>query len=314
MSSKDPYEILGVSRTADADEIKQAYRRLAKQHHPDRNPGNPQATERFKEVQAAYEVLGDSKRRQQFDQFGAGGPRPDFHHWDAHTTHRHGGDVGFDFGNLGDLSSIFEQFFAGTSARGRGRGPGGARAQAAHPGADLEHYVQVTFEEALHGTKREVVLSAPEGGAERIEFRVPAGVKNGQKIRVRGKGHHGMGGRGDLIITCTVEPHRFFRREDNDLYVDAPLTIIEAALGAKITVPTLSGSATVSIPPGTASGAKLRLRGHGVPAKNGATAGDLFVVIKIQAPKELTPKARELLESLQTELHEEPRAQIGWDT
>jgi len=318
MSSKDPYQILGVSRSADADEIKRAYRRLAKQHHPDRNPGNPQAADRFKEVQAAYEVLGDPQRRQQFDQFGAGGPRPDFHHWNSHTTQRHAPDTGgFDFGNLGDLSSIFEQFFSGARMRGQGRGRGRSTVsatQAAPPGADLEHHVQVSFEEALHGTTREVVLSAPEGGSERISFRVPAGVSNGQRIRVRGKGHQGPGGRGDLMITCTVAPHRFFRREGSHLYLDVPLTITEAALGTKISVPTLSGSATVSIPPGTASGAKLRLRGHGVPAKNGASSGDLYVVVKIQPPKDLSPKARELLAALQTELTEQPRATLGWET
>lgn len=308
MSSKDPYHILGVSRGADADEIKRAYRKLAKQHHPDRNPGNPQAAEKFKEVQAAYEVLGDTQRRQQYDQFGAGGPRPDFHHWDSHAAHRHRPDMGgFDFGNVGDLSSIFEQFFGGGGGRGRP-----AQAARAAPGADLEHGVQVSFEEALAGTQREVVLSSPDGGTERISFRVPAGVTDGQRIRVRGKGHLGQGGRGDLLITCRVAPHRFFRREGDDLYLDAPLTILEATLGAKITVPTLTGSASVSIPGGTGSGAKLRLRGHGVPAKDGDNAGDLFVVLKIQPPKELTPEAREMLESLQDQLDDDPRQNLDW--
>jgi DnaJ-class molecular chaperone len=312
MGDKDPYDILGVSRSANQDEIKRAYRRLAKQHHPDRNPGNPKAADQFKEVQAAYEVLGDPQRRQEYDQFGAGGPRPDFHGWDPRTAHRHRSEgASFDFGSFGDLSSIFEQFFT------RRSGPGGGRAQqrtaqAGPPGGDLEHRVHVTFEESLSGTSREVVLNAPEGGTERIAFRIPAGVEDGQRIRVRGKGHLGAGGRGDLIITCHVTPHAYFRRSGKDLHLDAPLTIAEAALGGKIAVPTLSGSATVTIPPGTSSGTKLRLRGHGVPGNNNASAGDLIVVIKIQAPPSLSERARELLISLQEELGDNPRDRLDW--
>ncbi|RMF85425.1 MAG: J domain-containing protein, partial [Planctomycetota bacterium] len=211
VQSRDPYEILGVSRNASADEIKRAYRRLAKQHHPDRNPGDKKAEERFKEVQAAYDVLGDPQRRAEYDRFGAGGPAPDFHRWAEAPPP---GAVSVDFGDLGDLSSIFEQFF-------QGRAPGATRAgrarrthRRAPKGGDLEHTVFLTLEEAAAGAKREVVLRTSDDprDTERIEFRVPPGVTDGQRIRLAGRGQVGPGGRGDLYVICRLQPHPVFRR------------------------------------------------------------------------------------------------------
>ncbi|MGE0480442.1 MAG: DnaJ C-terminal domain-containing protein [Phycisphaerae bacterium] len=316
MSRKDPYEILGVSRTASADEIKRAYRRLAKAHHPDRNPDDRTAESKFKELQAAYEVLGDPERRAQYDRFGAGGPRPDFQNW-AQTNGGRAGGVEFNFSDFGDLSSIFEQFF-NRSAGGAGSTQTRARrARAAPdvrmPGADLEHAVEISFDEALRGTRRAVVLAGGAGEQERIEFRVPAGVADGQRIRLRGKGHPGPAGRGDLIVTIRVHPHRHYRRDGLDLLLDVPLSLAEAALGAKVDIPTPAGPTRITIPPGTSSGTKLRLRGKGVHDARRDETGDLYAVVKIEAPRELSTRARELLTELDREAPQRPRAALDWD-
>lgn len=302
MRTKDPYEILGVPRNASQEEIKRAYRRLAKENHPDRNPGNPQAGERFKEVQAAYEVLGDAGRREQFDRFGAGGPPPDFRAWDS-VQGGPAGDAGFDFG---DLNSIFEQFFSQSRA---GRSPR-RRAPARPParGADLEYEVEITFEESLRGTTRELRLAlGPE--TERIQFRIPRGVADGQRIRLAGRGHPGPGGRGDLIIHVRVHEHPLFRREGLDLLLDLPLRLSEAALGAKIEIPTLDGPTRLTIPPGTASHTRLRLRGKGVHDERSGRTGDLYVIARIVPPRRVTDEQRTLLERLDRLDPTNPRAE-----
>lgn len=307
MEQKDPYKILGVSRTSSQDEIKRAYRRLAKESHPDRNPGNKAAEARFKEVQAAYEVLGDPERRAQYDRFGAGGPPPDFQTWTTGGAPPFEG-VEFDFG--GDLSSIFEQFFRRPGARGARRTTRRPRAR----GADLEHTVDLTFEEAVRGTTRQIRLQAggPDGRSERIEFRIPAGVADNQRIRVKGKGHAGPGGPGDLMIRCRVHPHRYFRRDGNDILLDLPLSLAEAIGGAKIDIPTLDGITTISVPPGTSGGKKLRLRGKGIATQGGAVQGDMYAVTRLVVPGELSSRARELLGQLADELKQKPRAGLGW--
>ncbi|TWT40353.1 Curved DNA-binding protein [Phycisphaerae bacterium RAS1] len=317
MSGKDPYKILGVSRTASADEVKQAYRRLAKQHHPDRNPGDRTAELRFKEVQAAYEVLGDAERRAQFDRFGEGGPRPDVHAWRSQGAPDFE-DIRFNFNDMGDLGSIFEQFFTrgggmggiGSGRRGGSRRGGSVRAARSEIGSDLEHSVDLSFDEAMRGTRRQVLIRSGENGAiERIEVHIPAGVASGQKVRVRGKGNAGPGGRGDLYIACRVQPHAYFRAEGLDVVLELPLSLAEAALGAKVEIPTLDGPTLLTVPPGASSGMRLRLRGKG--GGDGRTMrGDMLVAIRILAPRELTPRARELLETLAGELKQSPRT--GW--
>lgn len=309
MTQKDPYDILGVSRDASQDEIKRAYRRLAKQHHPDHNPNDKAAEQRFKEVQAAYEVLGDAERRAQFDRFGAGGPAPDVHAW---TTGRASPfeDVRVDFGSIGDLTSIFEQFFS----RGAG-GPGRTRTarRPAVRGADIEHTVELSFEEAVHGTVRTVALSGgPQQSSERIEFRVPAGIQDGQRIRVRGKGQDGPGGRGDLMIRCRVRPHPYYRREGLDILLELPLTYAEAALGTQVEIPTLSGPTVLTVPPGASGGTKLRLRERGIHDERTGKTGDMYAVVRVQVPKELTPRARELIAELSEELQQHPREGLAW--
>ncbi len=322
MARKDPYDILGVKRSASEAEIKAAYRKLAKQHHPDRNPGDKKAEERFKEVQAAYEVLGDKERRKQYDRFGEGGPRPDFSHWQTNHRGRGGGrQEGFDFGDLGDLSSIFEQFFGGRGVNiggrtvnigGRRRG-GGTATMPAVRGPDIEADVQISFDEAARGTIRRIELSAPEsGGSEKIEVRIPAGVSEGQRVRVKEKGQPGPAGRGDLMIRVRIAAHPWFRRDGLDVYLDLPLSVAEATLGAKVDVPTLEGASTLSIPPGTSSGAKLRLRGKGVHDPRAGKTGDMYAVVKIAAPKGLSDRARELLEQFAAEVKQSPRQELGW--
>lgn len=302
-ANKDPYEILGVGRSASPDEIKQAYRRLAKKFHPDRNPNDKAAEQRFKEVQAAYEVLGDRERRAQYDQFGAGGPPPEYQTWQTGPGGPFAGDVQFDFGSLGDLTSIFEQFFqrggaAGARRRGASRRPGGAR------GANIETEIELSFEEAARGTEREVVLTTDglDAATERIRFRVPAGVADGQRIRVPGKGQAGLGGRGDLMIRVRTKPHAVFRREGLDVLLDMRISFPEAALGTQKEIPTLQGPTVVKIPPGTSGGTKLRLRGRGIHDARSDKTGDLYAVVRIQVPKELSPRSRELIEELQREL------------
>ncbi len=317
MASKDPYEILGVSRSATPDEIKKAYRRLAKQYHPDRNPGNRSAEQKFKEVHAAYEVLGDPQKRAQYDRFGAGGPAPDVHTW---TSGGPGGvssqSVSFDFGDLGDLTSIFEQFFSrgGGVPRTRVRAGGARRSAGGVPrGADIEHEIELSFDEALHGTVREVVLTSGDGRPdERIRFRVPPGVEDGQRLRVRGKGQEGPGGRGDLTVRCRVQPHPYFQRAGRDILLELPLTFCEATLGTSVEIPTLDGVTVLKIPPGTSSGTKLRLRGRGVRDERTGTAGDMYVTIRIAAPKTVSPRARELLLELDRELAQRPRDDVRW--
>jgi curved DNA-binding protein len=315
MARKDPYDILGVKRGASEAEIKAAYRRLAKQHHPDRNPGDKKAEGRFKEVQAAYEVLGDKERRKQYDRFGEGGPRPDFAHWNQHQHARGGRQDGFDFGDMGDLSSIFEQFFGGRggSVGGRRRGGGTATMRPSTRGADIEVEVRLSFDEAARGAARRIDLSDPRtGGSDRIEFRVPPGVSDGQRVRVKGKGQPGEAGRGDLMIRCRIAPHPWFRRAGLDVYLDLPLSIAEATLGAKVDVPTLDGVTTLSVPPGASSGAKLRLRGKGVHDPRAGSTGDMYAVVKVVAPRDLSERARELLGQFAAEVRQDPRKDLAW--
>jgi DnaJ-class molecular chaperone len=297
MPDKDPYDILGVSKTASADEIKRAYRKLAKEHHPDRNPDDSDAARRFKEVQAAYEVLGDPEKRQQYDRFGAGGPAPNVHAWASGNGGTPFGGRGFGF-DAEDLTSIFEQFFSRRPRQGR-RGPA---QQAAPKGGNLTHTVELSFDEALRGTQREIQLSAGPQNVERIEFRVPAGVEDGQRIRLRGKGQVGPGGRGDLILRCKVHAHPHLRRDGLNLSMDATVSFGEAVRGTQVEVATPAGTTVVKIPAGTTGGTKLRLRGHGVKDERNGRTGDLLVVVRIRVPRDLSERARELLDQFEREV------------
>jgi molecular chaperone DnaJ len=357
---RDFYEVLGVSRSASGDEIKKAYRELARKWHPDRNPDDAQAEERFKEVQHAYDVLSDPEKRKQYDAggmfggFGAGAGGRGFP----------GGAAGFS-----DLGDIFSSFFRGG---GREQGPRPAR------GRDLETEVRLSFDQAMHGTQ--ISVSVPTTGpcptcggsgakpgtspivcprcegrgidsqsqgffsisqpcpqcggqgsiiedpcttcggtgitqeTKRYRVNIPAGVHDGSRIRLAGKGEAGYRGgpRGDLYVTTRVTPSPVFRqRPDGNLEVDLPVTVAEAIQGATIEVPTLSGSKTIRIPPGTQHGSVQRLRGEGPPHTSGSGRGDIYYRIQLQVPKELSKEQREAVEQLAEALNgQNPRASL----
>lgn len=319
MAEKDPYKILGVSRSATVDEIKRAYRRLAKENHPDRNPGNDAAEKRFKEIQAAYEVLGDPQRRAQFDQFGAGGPIPDFQGWNVDASQARNPFAGgsFDVGGIDDLSSIFAQFFsrgAGPRTQARGRPHRAPHTRPAPRGADVEVAVELSLRDAILGTKRSVRVQSPGNGTtQNLEVSIPAGVRDGQRIRLREQGQPGPGGRGDLFIRCRLKPDPFFRAEGDDLHLELPVSLLEAVEGAQIDIPTPRGMRTLTIPPGTSSGTRLRMRGEGLPNPRTKTPGHLYVRPRITLPKELDDEARAVLQSLPDAFREKPRSGAPWE-
>lgn len=300
MAATDLYADLGVKRDASDAEIKKAYRRLARKFHPDVNPGNRRAEERFKRISLAYDILGDSKKRAQYDQFGEAG-------FDGNGfgggSHPGGGFRGSPFGGFGPegFGDLFEQLFRGGG--GRPRGP--------YKGQDLETSVTLTLEEVVRGVTRRISL----GESGRVDVKIPAGVDTGTKIRVAGKGRSGGDGGppGDLFVRIQVAAHPYFRREGRDLYLDLPLTVFEATLGAKVRIPTLDGHTQLTVPSGMASGAKLRLRGKGLPTpKGGGARGDLFAVVKIVTPKELSATDKAQLEDLGRRLSGNPRSGLAW--
>jgi len=320
-STRDFYEVLGVSRSASADEIKRAYRALAKKHHPDRNPNDPDAERRFKEVQTAYETLSDAERRQKYDQFGAAGVGQWATKPGGERVYQWGTESSINAEDLEDLFSafgqrggdsqggIFEQLLGG------GRRRGGAAHAAPARGRDEEHHVRIPFEQAFHGTTVSLRVEAVGNGrSETLEVKIPAGVEDGQKIRLRGRGQpgRGRGKAGDLILIMSVDPHPFFRRDGADILLDVPVSVSEAALGAKIEVPSLEGRKTVTLPPGTSSGAKLRLRGQGMPKHGTEERGDQFVLIRIVVPRSPTEAQRQVFEKLRAADSSDPRAACGW--
>jgi molecular chaperone DnaJ len=369
-TKQDYYELLGVPRKATQKEIRASYRKLARKYHPDLNPGDKSAEEKFKQVQEAYDVLSDAKKRQMYDQYGfevpgvggpAGGVSPEDVHFDF---------GGFDFGGGGagpSFRDLFSQYFRG----------GGGVAEApthAEPGSNLEYQIEITFWEAVHGTVKKLTITRMDvcsdchgtgatgqpqtctacggtgqvaqtsgrmrfnltctrcGGTGRIqntckqcggegrvrrvdtiEVRIPAGVQTGSRVRVAGRGNAGTGGApaGDLYIITEVQPHPFFERRGDDLYTAVPITVTEAALGAKIEVPTLDGRSLLRVPPGTNSGQKLRLREKGVPSvRDPKQRGNQYVELQVVVPKPVDERVKELLRELERIAPEDPRKDI----
>jgi molecular chaperone DnaJ len=357
---KDLYETLGVSKGASQDEIKKAYRKLARQHHPDANPGDSESEERFKEVQHAYDVLSDPEKRKQYDRVGEANGRPG-----------PGGYTfteGFDLGDLGDLGDIFGGLFG---SRGREQQQRGQR------GRDIEVEVRLSFEDSLRGVQTTIpveletacrecggsgarpgtapilcpechgrgvkaesqglfALSQPcprcrgngtvieepcprchgsgrERRTKRYKVKIPAGVKDGSKIRLRGKGEAGYGGAeaGDLFVVTRVAPSNLYTRRGDDLIVDVPVTYPEAALGATVKVPTPDGAVTVKVKPGTTDGTLLRVKGKGAPKLKVSGRGDLLARVKLTVPKKLSKAEREAVEALQKASREDPREGLG---
>ncbi len=340
MAKRDYYEILGVARGASADEVKKAHRKLVRKHHPDVNKNNKDSEEKFKEAQEAYDVLSDETKRRNYDQFGhagvgmggapAGGADP-FEAYRRTQQERGGGGRGrssyrggpdvsvedFDFGGGGsgggaDFGDIFEQIFGARGPAGAGARPAGARsrpAPQAQRGSDVEHPVTLTFEQAARGTTLPLQINR-EGKLETIDVKVPAGVRDASRVRIRGKGQQSNGEPGDLFIITKVTPHPWFRREGLDILLDLPLSLYEALLGTKVEVPTLEGPVTLTIPPGTSSHAKLRIKGRGI--HRGEEQGDQFVITKIVNPKGLDDEDKEFARQLQAKHPINPREDVRW--
>ncbi|MDP1027277.1 DnaJ C-terminal domain-containing protein [Sphingomonas sp. KR1UV-12] len=286
----DPYQTLGVARTATEADIKKAYRKLAKELHPDRNKDNPKAAERFSQVTNAYDLLSDKDKRARFDRGeidGDGNPAAPFGFGGGGGGPRPGGGFrseGFEFGagEGADMSDIFEGLFGGAQARRGGGGFSGGfggfgRQQP--KGADIQYKLQVAFTDAATLAAQRVTL----GDGKSIELKLPAGVATGTQMRLAGKGQPGPGGAGDALVTIEVQPHRFFVRDGDDVRIDLPITLAEAVLGAKVKAPTVDSAVMLTIPAGTSSGRTLRLKGKGFHKKGGGR-GDQLVTLMIDIP------------------------------
>jgi curved DNA-binding protein len=323
MAKRDYYEVLGVKKTATEEEIKKAYRKLAMKYHPDRNPGNKQAEEHFKEINEAYAVLSDKGKRQQYDQFGPSGFSQRFSQEDIFR----GFDISDLFKDLGfSTNDVFSRIFGG-GGRGakarygsfddlfgqRGGQPydfgdmssGGAyqtHGPMAEKGQDIQSELNLTLQEAAFGGEKKVRFSKG-GKVEEVTVKIPPGIESGKKLRLAGKGMDGVGGRppGDLYLKVNIAEHPIFKREGSDINLDKEIKISEALLGTTIEVPTLDGSKNIKVPPGTQSNSRIRLKGFGLPRLQGGGKGDEYVRILIKYPKTLNEKQKKLAEELKRE-------------
>jgi len=320
---KDYYKILGVDKSANAEAIKRAYRRLARKYHPDVNKGKGSA-ERFKEINEANEVLGDPEKRKRYDMVGADwqryareGSRPGAQDFGGFQVHfGRGGDHG-DFG----FSDFFKTFFGdlgvktgpSTSSRRGDLGDvfGGTRASGRR-GEDLQSPIEISLEEAYSGTKRIIELETDQGH-RRLEVKIPPGVRDGSKVRVAGEGGGGQGSglKGDLYLVVRIRPHPLFERKDDDLHIEIPISVVEAALGAEIEVPTFRGKVSMKIPPETSSGKTFRLAGYGMLHMRGGGSGDQLVKVRVVFPSPLTEAERKHFEELRQLSGKNPRADLG---
>jgi DnaJ-class molecular chaperone len=323
MEFKDYYQTLGVTKSASDKEIKQAYRKLARKFHPDVNPGDKSAEARFKEINEAYEVLGDSEKRRKYDELGAnwrlyeqaqqqgqpwpgGSPFGGAGSGGAWTINM-GGPGGYRtmteeemhelFGDEDPFSDFFRTFFGGG-----GREPGRARGRAprGHRGQDIEHEIELTLEEAYHGATRRI--SIKDGGhARSVDVRIPVGVKDGSRVRAAGEGASGANGgsAGDLYLRVRLRPHAVFERQGHDLYTKVAVPVTTAVLGGEAQVPTITGSVRLKIPEGTQNGQVFRLKGQGMPAVGKPDdRGDLYATVEVQLPRTLTKDQRQHYEAL----------------
>jgi curved DNA-binding protein len=320
---KDYYEILGVPRSASEGEIKKAFRKLAREYHPDVAKDKKKAEEKFKEVNEAYEVLGDPAKRKKYDELGANWksgadfrPPPDWENFrGGQAFHgRGGGDQEFEFhfGGTG-FSDFFEQLFGSMGARRSGftRFSNLEEQETAERGHDIEGDIMVTLEEAMRGSVRTVNVRRPAGRSvktETCQVKIPPGVTEGQKLRVAGRGEAGSGGgaAGDLYLRVRLAKHPDFEVLNHDLIYEAELAPWEAVLGTNLSVPTLAGRVNIKIPPGTQNGQKLRVRGRGLPSRDGGH-GDLMVVTKIAVPAKISDAEKKLWEQLARESKFNPR-------
>ncbi len=299
--AKDYYKILGVPRNASQEEIKKAYRRLALKYHPDRNKGNKEAEERFKEINEAYAVLSDPEKRRQYDMLGAEGfqsrfSREDiFRGFDFESIFR---DFGIGFG--GRVRDIFSELFGGFGGFSGTPFERMDTYTAGIKGRDLIYELPITLEEAAQGTKKNITYNVG-GRRESISINIPAGIRDGQKLRVRGKGEPGPygGPRGDLYMQIKLLEHPIFRREGENIFYKKRIKFSEAVFGTEVEVPTIYGKKLrLKVPAGTQSGSKLRIKGYGLPKPNGRGKGDQYVEILVDVPKSLTPEQQKVVMAL----------------
>ena len=327
MEFKDYYQTLGVAKTATDKELKQAYRKLARKHHPDVNPGDKSAEARFKEINEAYEVLGDAEKRRKYDELGANWrqyeqAQQQGYGWPPGATGGAGGATGGAwninmggpggyrtmseeemhdlFGNEDPFSDFFRTFFGGGGGgQEAGRGRQG-RAPRTQKGRDIEHEVELTLDEAFHGAMRRI--SIKQGGhARSVDVRIPVGVKDGSRVRAAGEGEGGTNGgtSGDLYLRVRLRPHPIFERKGNDLYARVAVPVTTAVIGGEAQVPTITGPLRLKIPETTQNGQVFRLKGHGMPAVGKPEErGDLYATVEIQLPRSLTAEQRRQYEAL----------------
>jgi DnaJ-class molecular chaperone len=326
----DHYATLGVSKTASAEDVQKAYRKLARKYHPDMNPDDATAKKKFQEVQSAFEVLSDPDKRKRYDQFGSdfesmgrgpgGGPGGGWRYQPGGGAGPGGGQTySFNMDDLGDMfgggsgveteggggfADIFKQF---SRARGTRRAAQSAR------GNDLKHELTIPFNTAVLGGEAALSVQRQDGDVETIRVKIPAGIDDGKKIRLRGQGVPGSGDApaGDILLTIRVSPHPYFRRVGNRLEVRVPITLAEAALGGKVDVPTPQGTITLTVPPNSSSGARLRIKGHGVRPANG-TPGDLFAELQVALPERMPEDERQTLAEISNRHPQNPRADLRW--
>jgi len=329
MDYKDYYQVLGIQKTASEKEIKQAFRKLARKYHPDVNPGDRGAENKFKEINEAHEVLSDPEKRRKYNQLGANWKRYEQSARPSGGAGFPGFNVGFEGpGSGGGFSDFFRTFFGagmdvddlfgrsgagsrGGRPRGAPRGFGAAPPSAAQRGRDVTASINITLEESHDGTVRRLSVERA-GGTDVIEVKIPKGVKDGSKVRVAGKGEpSGSGKSKDLYLEVKMVPHKIYQRDGDDLSLELPVTFAEAALGAEIEVPTLSGKARIKLPKGSQTGRRMRLKGKGMPKLKGSGHGDLFAKLMVVVPKDLEKREKELVEELATLSKQNPRAHLG---
>jgi DnaJ-class molecular chaperone len=315
---KDYYATLGVGKTSTEKEIKQAFRKLARKHHPDVNPGDKAAEAKFKEINEAYEVLGDPAKRKKYDELGAnwrayeqaeraGGPNPFAGQWNVNAG---GGQGGFRtmtqeemeemFGDQNPFSDFFTTFFGGGFGGGGGTSARGGRSRS-RKGRDVEHEIELSLDDAYHGATRRLSLKH-DGHTRTVDVRIPAGVGDGSRVRISGEGEPGIGGAasGDLYLRIRLSAHPLFERKGRDLYVKVPLPVTTAVLGGEVEVPTIAGKTVrLRIPAVTQNGQVFRLKGYGMPAVNkNDDTGDAYARVDVQLPTQLTPEERSHYEAL----------------
>lgn len=318
--SEDYYATLGVQRDASESDIQKAYRELARKYHPDLNPDDASAKSKFQDVQKAFDVLNDPSKREMYDRYGAsfeqmgsGGPQGQGASWSTGSgfdgvdlsdlfNERFGGDAS------GGFADIFRQF-----GRGAAGGPRGRTSSAPAQGQDTQHETTIPFRTAIEGGEIQFAVPKDDGSHHTISVKIPAGIEDGKKIRLKGQGMAGPGGAppGDLYLRINVAPHACFQRRGQDLHLRVPITVTEAIHGAKVDVPTPSGTVTLSVPAGTSSGAKLRVKGHGAPVAKGSP-GDLYAEMMVVVPKDLSETAKSAVADALRDAPRDCRRELAW--